>query len=97
MPRSAIRTTLKSLLQGLSTVSFALAGLSFFFGGRAIHEFGGVERMLAEMVGIGVAFVCFIIGVIAKGKIDDIESEEQNEEAEQHQQSLEEKMNKPDP
>ena len=95
MPRSAIRTTLKSFLRGLSTVSFAIAGLSFFFGGRAIHEFGGVERMLAEIVGIGIAFVCLIVGAIAKHKIGDIEWEEQNEDAEKRQQSLEEKMNEP--
>lgn len=31
------------------------AGLSFLVGGRALHEFAGIDRMLGEMDGIALA------------------------------------------
>jgi hypothetical protein len=82
MPPHPTRSTLKYFLQGVSTVLIAIGGMSFFFGGRAIHVFGAVDRTLAEIIGIGVAFLCFILGVVAKYKIEDIEWQLQNEEAE---------------
>ena len=95
MPQHATRSTLKHFLQGVSSVLIVIAGMSFFFGGRAIHEFGTVDRTLAEIIGIGLAFLCLILGVVAKYKIEDIEWQEQNEEAEKEQQTLKEKMNEP--
>jgi hypothetical protein len=95
MSRREIRSTLKHFLQGVSSVLIVIAGMSFFFGGRAIHEFGTVDRTLAEIIGIGLAFLCLILGVVAKYKIEDIEWQEQNEEAEKEQQTLKEKMNEP--
>jgi len=95
MSRSATRSSLKYFLQGLSSVSFAIAGLSFFFGGRAIHEFGGVDRTLAEVIGLGLAFVCGAMGWIAKSKIGNIEWEEQNEDTARDQDFLKKKMNQP--
>jgi len=95
MPPHPTRSTLKHFLQGVSTVLIAIGGMCFFFCGRAIHEFGAVDRTLAEIIGIGVAFLCFILGVIAKYKIEDIEWQQQNEEAEKEQQPLKEKPNEP--
>ena len=95
MSQHATRSTLKHLLQGVSSVLIVIAGISFFVGGRAIHEFGAVDRALAEIIGIGLAFLCLILGVVAKHKIEDIEWQEQNEEAEKEQQTLENKMNEP--
>jgi|GEM_PF-5937531 len=95
MPRHAIRSTLKDFLEGVWPVFPVIAGLSFFFGGRAIHDFGGVDRTLAEMIGIGVAFLCLILGAIGKYKVEDIEWQEQNEEAKEQQRALEKKMNEP--
>ena len=49
------------LLKGLSRV-LSLAGVfSFFFGGRALHEFANVERMGAEADGILLAVVLLVI------------------------------------
>ena len=72
---------MKHFLRGLSSFLALIAGLSFFFGGRAIHEFGKVDRSLAEILGIGVAFACLIAIAISKHVIDDIEWKEANEEA----------------
>jgi hypothetical protein len=47
------------------------------------------------MIGIGVAFLCLILGMVGKYKIEDIEWQEQNEEAKEQQQTLEKKMNDP--
>jgi uncharacterized membrane protein YecN with MAPEG domain len=95
MSRHAIRSTLKPFLQGVSSVLIVIAGLSFFVGGRIIHEFGAVDRALAEIIGIGLAFLCLLLGAVAKYKIEDVEWQEQNEEAEKEQQTLEKKMNEP--
>jgi NADH:ubiquinone oxidoreductase subunit 2 (subunit N) len=95
MSQHATRSTLKHFLQGASSVLIVIAGISFFFGGRAIHEFGAVDRSLAEIVGIGLAFLCLILGVVAKHKIEDIEWQEQNDEAEKEQQTLEKNVNGP--
>jgi hypothetical protein len=80
MPKSQIRTGMKYFLRGLSRFLAVIAGLSFFLGGRAIHEFGKVDRLLAEILGIGVAFACIIAIVINKHVIDDIEWKEANKE-----------------
>jgi hypothetical protein len=51
MSPHAIRSTLKHFLQGVSSTLFVIAGIAFFFGGRAIHEFGAIDRTLAEIIG----------------------------------------------
>ena len=43
-----------------------IAGLAFWFGGRAINEFAKTDRMLAEMEGIGLAAVCDALGAVAR-------------------------------
>jgi hypothetical protein len=79
MPPSGTKAALKHLLRGLSSVLGIVAGLSFFFGGRAIHELGRVDRTLAEIIVIALAFVCLIGIAVAKHVIDDIEWREANE------------------
>lgn len=81
MPKSQIRTGMKYFLRSLSSFLAVIAGLLFFFGGRAIHEFGKVGRSLAEILGIGLAFACLIAIAISKHVIEDIEWKEANEEA----------------
>jgi hypothetical protein len=95
MPQHTLRSTLKHFLQGSWTVLAVIAGISFFVGGRAIHEFGGVDRTLAEIIGIGIAFLCLILGAVGKCNLEDIEWQEQNEEAEKEQCALEKKINEP--
>ena len=81
MSPSKAKTTLKYFLLGLSKGLFFVAVISFLFGGRAIHEFAGVERVLSEVIGIAIAVACGFGGVIAKRGIEDIEWEEANEDA----------------
>jgi len=81
MPEPRIRTGLKHFLRGLSPILVVIGGVSFFVGGRVIYEFGRVDRALAEIIGIAVAFACLIGAALAKYVIDDIEWKEANEEA----------------
>jgi len=60
------KVALKSLLRGIAWPLFAVAGLSFWRGGRAIAEFAKTERTLAEMEGIGLALVCAGLGAVTK-------------------------------
>ena len=61
------KSLLGSLLRGLAWVCFGVAGLSFWWGGRAISEFGHEDRFLAEFEGIGFGVVCGGLGFVAKG------------------------------
>jgi len=44
-----------------------VAGLSFWVGGRALHEFAKFDRLLGEMAGIVLALVLGLIAVLLKG------------------------------
>jgi hypothetical protein len=67
---------MKSLLRGASQTLFVLAGLLFFVGGRAISEFTKTERLLAEILAIGLAVVCAAFAMVAKGKADNLDDED---------------------
>ncbi len=69
-------STMKSLLKGASQTLFAIAGLSFLVGGRAISEFTKTDRVLAEGLGIGLTVVCALLGMLAKTKADDLDDED---------------------
>ena len=64
MSKSGARTTLKYFLQALSKLLFLVGGCFFLFGGCAIHEFWNVERVLAEVLGLGLAAALFFSGYI---------------------------------
>jgi hypothetical protein len=66
------RSVLKALLRGFSWVLFATAGLAFWVGGRAISEFGGVDRVLSEGLGLSIAFATGFLGYILKTSADDL-------------------------
>lgn len=56
-------TSLVASCLGLLSKTFLVAAcVLFFFGGRAMEEFANVNRMLAEAVGIALAFACVGIG-----------------------------------
>ena len=67
---------MKGLLRGISRVLFVIAGLLFFVGGRAISEFTEADRVSAEMLGIGSAFVFGIFGMVAKSAADNLANED---------------------
>jgi hypothetical protein len=45
-------------------------------GGRAISEFTRTDRILAEMMGLGLAAVTGALGFVAKTKADDLDADE---------------------
>ncbi|WP_142988318.1 hypothetical protein [Granulicella rosea] len=65
-----MRPAMKFLLQGIGSLLLVIAGLSFFWGGRALHEFLGVDRLLAELGGLTLAAVAGLLGMLAKGAGD---------------------------
>jgi hypothetical protein len=70
-----MKTSLKSLLQGLAWLLFVIAGLSFWVGGRAITEFAKMDRLLGEMLGLGFAGACLALGMVLKtlGEPDEVD------------------------
>ena len=73
---AATRLVLKALLSGLAWLLFAIAGLAFWVGGRAISEFAKTDLILAELLGIGVAFATGALGFILKSTADDLDGSE---------------------
>jgi p-aminobenzoyl-glutamate transporter AbgT len=75
---SSTKSALAFLLRGISWFLFVIAGLAFWVGGRAMHEFAKMDRVLAEMVGIGLAAVCGVLGAVVKSAGENFtESEEE--------------------
>lgn len=64
------------MLQLVAKALFVLAGLAFFVGGRAIHEFAGVERVLAEVEGLALTFAFGLVAFIAQRAGEDLADEE---------------------
>ena len=67
---------MKALLKGTGQILFGIAGLLFFFGGRAISEFTKTERVLSEVLGIGLAVVFGILGMVANNVADNLDDED---------------------
>jgi len=67
---NSIKATLKFLLRGVAWLLLVAAGIAFWIGGRAIHEFANTERVLAEMEGIGLAVLLGGLGAVLKSFVD---------------------------
>ena len=67
---------MKYLLKGISQTLLVIAVALFFVGGRAISEFTKTDRVTAEMLGIGSAFVFGIFGMVAKNAADNLDDED---------------------
>ena len=67
---------MKALLRGTAQILFVIAGLLFFVGGRAISEFTKTGRVLAEILGIGLALVFGIFGMVARNAADNLDDED---------------------
>ena len=72
---AATRSFCKAALHGLSWVFFAIAGVAFWVGGRAISEFGKIDRILSELLGLLVAAGTGVLGYILKTTADDLGAE----------------------
>jgi len=70
------RCVAKVFLRVLSWVSFVIAVLAFWAGGRAISEFGHIDRILAEAFGLSIAGATGFLGYILKGSADDLSKDE---------------------
>jgi len=73
------KSAYKLFLQYVYWVLGAIAGISFFCGGRAINEFFKVDRLLAEMMGLGIMAVCIALAIAAKSALEDTDVIEENE------------------
>jgi hypothetical protein len=69
-----LKSAARGFLKLLSAVTLLLAGLLSWWGGRAIHEIWGVDRLLAELVGLAIAAAFGAIGYIAKNASEDDDS-----------------------
>lgn len=67
---------MKPLLKGASQLLFVIAGSLFLVGGRAISEFTKTDRVLAEVLGIGLAVVFVVLGIVAKNAANDLDKED---------------------
>ena len=73
---TATRSFWKAFLHGLAWILFAIAGLAFWVGGRAISEFGKIDRIPEEMLGLGIAVASGALGYILKTTADDLGAEQ---------------------
>lgn len=53
---------IKPIVSGLSWVLIGIGGMSFWVGGRALHEFAGMDRTIAELEGLAGAAVLIALG-----------------------------------
>lgn len=74
-----MKSILKDLLKGVGWLLLTVGGLLFLFGGRAIHEFAHIDRLVAEMEGIVLAIVIGLLGYAAKSAAQNLEDDLSNE------------------
>ena len=55
-----------AILQGLSWLLIAIGALAFWCGDRALRDFAHMNWVLAEVLGIGIAVVCLVLGFALK-------------------------------
>jgi hypothetical protein len=53
---------IKPIVTGLSWVLIAIGGMSFWVGGRTLHEFAGIDRAIAEVAGLAGAALLIALG-----------------------------------
>jgi lysylphosphatidylglycerol synthetase-like protein (DUF2156 family) len=63
----------KPILKGTSQILFVIAGLLLLVGGRAISEVTKLDWVFAEFLGMGLAAVFFVLGMMAKNAADDLD------------------------
>ena len=58
------RSFVQTLLRGAAWLTIVIAVFSFWFGGRLIAALAKTDRILGEMIAIGIALVCGAVGAI---------------------------------
>lgn len=53
---------IKPIVNGVSWALIGIGGLAFSVGGRALHEFAGIDRAIAEIEGLAGAAVLIALG-----------------------------------
>jgi hypothetical protein len=76
------KSAARALLRGVSWILFAVAGGAFWVGGRAISEFGKIDRVVAEIEGLCLAIVSGALGLWAKSTADDFDKGEESDSLE---------------
>jgi RecB family exonuclease len=80
MPTSTPDRSLTSdLLRGAAWIFGVAAALSFWVGGRALHEFAGFDRIFGEMAGILLAISLGLIAFSLRGLAERIEDHDDGE------------------
>ena len=64
-PNPSDRPLTPLLIRGAAWLFGVAAALSFFVGGRALHEFAKFDRMSGEMIGIVLAAVLGLIAFLS--------------------------------
>ena len=67
------------LLRGVAWIFGVAAALSFWVGGRALHEFAGFDRIFGEMVGILLAIALGLITLSLRGLAERIDDHDNGE------------------
>jgi hypothetical protein len=77
---SATRSFWKASLHGLAWVLFAIAGVTFWAGGKVISGSAKIDRILAEMLGLMIAFAIGAVGYVLKNFADDPGSDQDSDQ-----------------
>ncbi len=70
------RSSLQVILRGMCWILALVAFFAFFAGGKIISESYKVDRILAEMLGIGIAVAAGVGAAFLKSASDDYSGEE---------------------
>ena len=74
MPTSAhFRQVASTVLKVVSLLLGTAAVLSYFFGGRALHDFASIGRLFGEAIGLAFALVIGMIALFLKTFAEQIE------------------------
>ncbi|UWZ84946.1 hypothetical protein [Occallatibacter riparius] len=66
MPEDTEQPASNFLLKALYNTLAGIGGLSFLFGRRLLAELKHMDRLLGEMIGIGVAVLCIALAAMVK-------------------------------
>jgi hypothetical protein len=71
---SSDRSLTPLLLRGAAWLFGVLAALSFWVGGRALHEFAKLDRMIGEMGGFALTALFAVFAVVLRGIAERVET-----------------------